>query len=444
MSPRNTQPPVASWPVAWFCRILALIMPALAMEARGGAELIPSPEPGWPQFRGPRRDGVSLERGLLQAWPETGPRALWSADGIGRGYSSPVISGGRLFITGDDAGELHLFAFDLEGKRLWRTANGRAWRQPYPGARSSAAVSDGRVYHKNAHGRMACLDAGTGRELWAVELLERFEAENITWGVSECPIVDEQAVYATAGGSLGFMVALDCRTGEVLWRSSPLHDAARKQVEPGSYVSPILVRFEGRRLLIGCSLRHLYCIDADTGAIQWQVERPTEYSVLAMSPVLVGDAVFMTAPHGPPGALYRLLPPAAPDGDIGVARAWTTPLDTCQGGVVYADGRLYGSYYPGRKGWAALDAVSGEVLYTEPAYAKGAVLHADGRLYALSEDGWMRLLEPTADRFELHGQFRLAEARNDAWAHPVILDGRLYLRYHERLHCYDVRAADGG
>src|SRR5690606_37970096 len=104
---------------------------------------------------------------------------------------------------------------------------------------------------------------------------------------------------------------------------------------------------------------------------------------------------------------------------------------------------LYGSYYPGRKGWAAIDAVTGKVLYEDGSMVKGAVTYADGRLYALSEDGWMRLLEPRADRFEERGRFRLAEARNDAWAHPVILDGRLYLRYHENLRVYDVREKGG-
>lgn len=405
------------------------------------AALIAAPDPGWPQFRGPRRDGVCDERGLLHAWQEGGPRERWSFQGIGRGYSSPVISDGRLVITGDHEGELHLVALDLEGREQWRATNGLAWSREYPGARSSASLSQGRVYHQNAHGRLACLDARTGQEIWAVPLLDRFEGRNITWGLSECPLVDERAVYATAGGSRALVAAFDKQSGDLLWQSEPLHDSeGERAVEAASYVSPILVRFAGKRLLVGCSLRHLYCVDADTGTIQWSVRRPTSYSVLAMMPVLVGDAVFMAAPHGLPGRLYRLVPPAQPEGRIGVAEVWSTRLDTCQGGVVHADGRLYGSYYPGRKGWAALDATTGATLYEEPSIVKGAALFAENRLYALSEDGWMRLLQPLADRFEERGRFRLAQARNDAWAHPVILDGRLYLRYHDTLRCFDVRA----
>jgi hypothetical protein len=139
----------------------------------------------------------------------------------------------------------------------------------------------------------------------------------------------------------------------------------------------------------------------------------------------------MTAPHGKGGKLFKLA-----DGE----EVWTTPLDTCQGGVILHQGRLMGAFYPGRKGWAAVDAQSGKILYQQADWVKGGAAFADGRLYALSEDGWMRLIEASLTEFKLHGQFRLAQAASDAWAHPVILNGRLYLRYHENLWCYDVKA----
>ncbi|MBM3855298.1 MAG: hypothetical protein FJ399_19440, partial [Verrucomicrobia bacterium] len=134
-------------------------------------ELIASPEAGWPQFRGPRRDGISDERGLLPSWPEGGPRRIWSAAGLGRGFSSPTIAGGRLFITGEFGEELRVLALDLDGRLLWRARNGSAWLNQYPGARAAVTVVAGRLYHENAHGRVACLEAATGRELWAVDLL---------------------------------------------------------------------------------------------------------------------------------------------------------------------------------------------------------------------------------------------------------------------------------
>ena len=146
---------------AWLAGVLGDLPNHRGLRA-AGAELVASAEPGWPQFRGPRRDGVSDERGLLGAWPEGGLRLLWKAEGLGKGFSSPVIAGGRLFITGDFGEEVRVLAFDLEGKPLWSARNGDAWLNQYQGARASVAARAGRVYHQNAHGRVVCLDRHWG------------------------------------------------------------------------------------------------------------------------------------------------------------------------------------------------------------------------------------------------------------------------------------------
>ena len=437
---------------SWRAHVLLLAfllatVPDLASSSPGPsptAHLIAAREDGWTQFRGPRRDGVCDERGLLQSWPEGGPRLLWTATNLGRGYSSPIIAQNRLFITGETGGALRVFALDLNGQHLWQATNGAAWTGPYPGARASVSYSDERLYHENAHGRLACLDARTGREIWAVDLLDRFGGRNLTWALSECLLVDQTLVYATPGGSETLMAAFDKRTGALRWQSGALFDTAGEHaLESASYASPILGQFGERRLLIGCSLRHVVCADADTGRVQWTRRMPTTYSVLVMMPVLVGNAVLVTAPHGEGGKLLELLPPEVPGGLVGVKELWTTRLDTLQGGVVAWQGRLIGSYYSGRKGWAALNARTGEVLYELPETTKGAVLLADGRLHALCEDGWMLLLQAGEHSFEVRGRFRLVEARSrDAWAHPVIHQGRLCLRYDESLYCYDVRARE--
>ncbi|MBL9199106.1 MAG: PQQ-like beta-propeller repeat protein [Opitutaceae bacterium] len=425
---------------------LRLCLCAFAWNAAsaGTATLISSPDPGWPQFRGPRRDGVSDEKHLLPAWPAEGPRQLWTAKGAGRGFSSTIIGGGRLYVTGDFGEEARILAYSLEGQPLWSVRNGDAWLNQYQGARASVTFSAGRLYHQNAHGRLVCLEAATGRELWSADLLKRFGGENITWGLSECLLVDDRAVYSTAGGRDALVVAFDKVTGALLWQSAPTPSGKDAAVtETASYVAPILVQFAGRRLLIGCGTHTLYCADADTGKLQWTRPRPTTYGVLAMSPVLVGDGVFMAAPHGSPGQLYRLVAPSRPGDPVGVAEGWTHSIDTCQGGVVHVADRLYGSTYAGRGGWVALNARTGATLHETKEFAKGSTLFADGRLYTLAEDGWMLLLEPTDSKFEVRGRFRLpgtSERTRDAWAHPVIHDGRLYLRYHDTLVCYAVRA----
>ncbi|MBU4460663.1 MAG: PQQ-binding-like beta-propeller repeat protein, partial [Verrucomicrobia bacterium] len=169
--------------------------------------LLASPEPGWPQWRGPRRDGVSLETGLLGEWPEGGPKVLWSVTNLGRGWSSPVISGGRIFVTGETNGVLIVHALDLAGRPLWQSTNGAAWMGSWPGARAACAVGGGRVFHLNAHGRASAFDAATGRELWAVNVLERFEGRNITWALSECLLIDGPRAIVTAGGGEAMMAA---------------------------------------------------------------------------------------------------------------------------------------------------------------------------------------------------------------------------------------------
>jgi outer membrane protein assembly factor BamB len=401
-----------------------------------------SPESGWPQFRGPNRDGISEERGLLPSWPEGGPKTIWSARNLGTGFSSPIISRGRIYITGDVGDEVHIFALDLSGKPVWQSKNGAAWKADYPGARASVTYHAGHIYHRNAHGRVACLNAEDGKEVWAADIAETYGGKNITWGLSECLLVDEDSVYVTAGGSAALIVALNRLTGELMWKSEPLYESeGEKAVEAPSYASPILLKFAERKFVIGCSLKNLFCADAATGKLEWTKPLTTRYSVLAMMPVYVdNNRIFMTAPHGTGGHCYQLHSklPGAP---VSATEAWKTQLDTCQGGVIHTRGKLFGSFYSDRKGWAAVNVKNGDILYSTTEFVKGAALFAEGKLYALAEDGWMALLEPTNSEFVIRGRFRLAEAaRRDAWAHPVIYQGRLYLRYHDTLTCFDVRA----
>jgi outer membrane protein assembly factor BamB len=442
--------------ITWFALALALTSaPGHADPGRAAAEepaLIASPEPDWPQWRGPRRDGRSSETGLLGAWPEGGPTRIWQAAELGRGYSTPIVVGNRLYLAGDFEEELRIHALDLGGGMIWSVPNGRPWRTPYPGARAACTYSEGRLYHLNAHGRLVCLESATGQEVWAVELFEQFGGRNITWALSECVLVDGDRVIATPGGTRALMVALDKRTGETRWATEPLRlgpspsPAHERLGEPAgatdhaSYASPILLRLGAQRQLVSCSLRHAFGVDADDGRLLWTRPYPTRFEVIAATPVLVGDSVFVTAPDTTQGGmLFRLLPDAA---GPAVETVWHTLLDTCHGGLVLVGDSLYGSWYRKERGWAAVDARSGEVRYSLRDLAKGSVLYADGLLYCLSEEGEMALLEPQADRFVYRGRFRLVPDRvNDAWAHPVIHQGRLYLRYHETLFAFDIGQA---
>jgi len=306
------------------------------------------------------------------------------------------------------------------------------------------------LYHMNAHGRVVCLDAQTGREEWAVDILERFGGEVPTWGLSECLLVDGDHVIVTPGGRAASLAALDRRTGRTVWTAAPLvrerdeapisaasSDTASIEIDSASYASPVLLEGDGFRMLVTCSARHVFAVSADTGRHLWKRPIPTRFQVIGITPTLLGEGVFVTAPDSPGGKLYRLLVNGA---SIDVEEAWTADIDTCHGGVLAANGLLFGSWYRHYNGWGAVDPQTGKTLYRTKELAMGAAIYADGLFYCLSQEGNMALVKANASAMHIVSQFQLTSSRRkDVWTHPVILDGRLYLRYHEELICYDIR-----
>jgi len=411
---------------------LTLALAAVALVACTAAGepdgLIASKEPGWPQWRGPRRDGLSDETGLLQSWPERGPKLLWTASGLGRGYSSPIVTRGAIYITGDVGKELHVFALDLKGEQQWHSVNGRAWPGPYPGARATCAYTGGRVYHTNAHARVACLDAKDGREVWAVNMLERFDGKNIKWGISESVLVQDDKVYVTPGGQKAQMAALDATTGETVWAS--------RQADGPGYASPILFRLGGRRLLVNQAHKSVVCVDADTGVLYWIYPKRSRFYANCATPVFWSGATFHTTPSGSGGVLLRSVPTTA---GVRVEKVWECGMDNISGGAVALDGHIYGSGQ-NNTGWVCMDARTGEAKHDSKELVQGSLIYADGCVYRLSQRGVVALARAEPKALDIVSRFRLPGAKGaDAWAHPVICDGRLYLRYHDNLYCYDVR-----
>lgn len=405
--------------------------PAAAAAAPG--RLVASQEPGWPQWRGPRRDGICDETGLLRSWPEGGPRLVWTISDLGVGYASPIVAGGRLYITGDRDQKLHIFAFDLNGKLKWQTTNGRYWAKPWPGSRSCCVVDGGRLFHMNAHGRVVCLDPADGEELWAVNILERFAGKNIRWALSECLLVDGERVIVTPGGAKALMAALDRNTGETLWATEPVDDVT------AAYGSPILFALGGRRHLVNYSSHQAFGVDADTGKLLWRLPWPSGESLIGPTPVFDRNAVLVSSSARNGGATVRI-ELAVGDQGVEAKSIWTSPVDDMHGGSVLVGGRLYGSGHVNEPHLVCLDPQTGKVLYRAADPPRGAVLWAQGRLYFLAINGAMSLLEPGVDGFAVRGQFQaMTPKKKDAWTHPVICHGRLYLRYHDTLYCYDIK-----
>ncbi|MBN2270617.1 MAG: PQQ-binding-like beta-propeller repeat protein [Sedimentisphaerales bacterium] len=408
-----------------------LAVTIITCVATAGDGLMASPEPGWPQWRGPRRDGISDEKGLLQSWPQGGPELLWKVDGLGKGWASPIIIGKRLYVTGDVGDDLIVFAFDRSGNEQWRAKNGPAWKGSFPGARACCAFSEGRVYNMNAHGRVACIDAASGDEVWAVNVLERFDGKNITWAMSECLLVDGSRVIVTPGGAKALMAALDKRNGRTVWTTQPLGD------DVTSHCSPILFRYGGHRVIANCSSAHGFAVDAHTGKLLCMVPLKNRFGTNISTPIYDSGRIFYVTPYAEHGRAYQLL---ADGRGIAAEHLWTNmSLDTVTGSGVLVDGILFSAGYKELKWWFAVDWQTGKTKYELKEFTTGAPIYADKRLYILDEQANVALLEITPNSLEIKGRFILTEKRvNDAWAHPVLLDGRLYLRYHGTLFCYDV------
>ncbi len=414
--------------------VLALFGACGAGPVAAAGKLIASPEPDWPQWRGPRRDAVSSETHLLDAWPEGGPKLLWKVSGMGKGWCSPIITRGTMYIGGDVGHKLQIFALDLDGKIKWQVPNGKAWRRAYPGSRASCAYSEGKLYQMNAYGRLVCLDAATGKGQWVVEVLQRFGAKVPQFGMSECLLIDGNNVIVTPGGAKALIAALDKKTGKTVWTGT----APPEATETAGNCSPILVTLGGRRQIIATTSFRTIAADAATGKVLWTVGLKFTKNAVSTIPVLCGDSLFITNTDVQDQSSHMLR--ISPSNDK-AAKAWTLPLRNLSGSGIYVDGNLYVSAARKLKGYLCLDPKTGKTRASLPGPLTAAGVWADGKLYLQSDNGKVFMLKPTADGFKTLGSFPVVPPvkKKDVWAHPVLCNGRLYLRYHDTLFCYDVK-----
>jgi len=385
----------------------------------------------WPQFHGPRRDNKSEETGLLEQWPEGGPKLLWTAKGIGHGFSTVAIADGRVYTTGNIAKQTVITALGLDGKKLWAVANGPAWRREVPGARGTPTIDGGRLYHENADGDVVCLDAKTGKEVWGLNILKKFRGRNIRWALAESLLVDGDRVICTPGGEAAGLVALDKASGETVWVCTGTHD------KPG-YCSPIIVDCQGLRQIVTLMAKSVVGVHAATGKLLWRVPHETRYDENISTPVFHNGCIAVSTQYT--GArLLRL----RVDGQRATAEeVWAAKApDNQHGGLLLVDGCLYGSCRQEARGpWVCLDFATGERLWKARGIGRASATCADGRLYLLNHGRTVALVEPSAKAFRLVSQFHIPSGgRGPSWAHPVVCGGCLYIRHGDFLYCYDVK-----
>jgi outer membrane protein assembly factor BamB len=376
----------------------------------------------WPTFRGPNRDGKSPDAGLLKEWPEGGPKLLWEVNDIGQGFSSVAVAGGMIYISGIVDQALTLFALDMNGKHLWKAGLGPDCGN-VPGARATATVDEGRVYLLSGAGMLGCFDAKRGRPLWSRSAKE-FGGSPGGWGYAESVLIYGNAAIFKPGGR-NCIVALNKQNGQPLWSS--------RGFQAGPEYSSCLLFVHDRTPMIATGTSEgLVCVNAQNGAMLWANPFAARNTANCPTPAYSDGYVFWANGYGKGGVCMKL-------GRGGSAsEAWTTrDMDCHHGGYVIHEGYIYGN---NGGGWACLDLRTGQRKWPERAVGKGSLCWADGMLYLFSENnGQGALATCSPDGLKVTGRVQV-RGSGPSWAHPVVIGGRLYLRYDTNLYCFDVKA----
>ena len=392
----------------------------------------------WPQWRNTDRSGISKEAGLLKEWPEGGPELLLSVTDIGKGFSSPSISNGVLYITGTVENTEILSAFDLEGNLKWKEEYGKPYSKSYPDARTTPTVDGDSVYVISGTGDVVCFDAASGDVKWSVQAFDKFGGKQGSWGTAESPLVVDSKVIYTPCGEKTTVVALDKNTGQTVWTSKSLSDQS-------GYVSPKLVERGGKKLIVTVTGNYIIGINAENGDILWQIkytEIPPPKSgndINIVTPLYHDGRIFVTSGYDHTGVMLELSEDAA---SASVAW-WNQDLDTHHGGVVLIDGYIYGSNWINNKNgnWVCLDWNTGKTMYEKKWNNKGSIILAGGLLYCYEEEkGNLALVKASPEDFTIVSSFKITQGKGPYWAHPVISDGVLYIRHGDVLMAYDIRA----
>jgi len=393
------------------------------------------PKHEWPCFHGPKRDNKSTETGLLKKWPDAGPKLLWTASGLGKGYSSVTVAGGLIYTAGMIDKQTYVFALDLNGKQKWRKLNGQSWETTrryamgYGGSRATPTYDEGRAYHLGERGRLGVFDAKTGTEVWHLDLFKQFDAKTPTYGLAESVLIDGDKLICCPGGKKGYMVCLEKKTGKLVWASTGIKGTM-------GYCSPVIAEFGGFRQLLSMTAAVAFGVDAKTGKLLWSVEHGNRRGNNATDPIFHNGHVFASTGYGKGSILIRLKPV---ENGIQAKKVWGSRLmDNHHGGVVLIGGHLYGAGHQSR-GWFCLDFMTGKQAWK--ARGKGSLTYAEGMLYCLGERGTMSLVEATPKKHRVVSSFQVPRGGSGLhWAHPVVCDGRLYVRHADKLFAYDIRA----
>ncbi len=396
---------------------VAVTLLAAAPAAEQGA--------GWPQFRGPARDGRSAETGLLERWPESGPAELWRV-GLGNGYSGISVYKGRVYTMFGRGKDEYAAALDAStGETIWefRTDSNRPDSQG-DGPRSTPTVNGGIVYVLGAKGKLYALRAGDGTPIWSHDLGEEYAARPPQWGVSMSPLVEGRLLLVDAGGKdNSSIIAFDKNTGKEVWKT--FDDSA-------GYSAPIAITVDGVRQVLVFTARNLVAVSPTEGSVLWSIPWKTSYDVNAATPVFIPpDRFFISSGYDVGGAVYEI---AVDAGKITVNQVWKNrEMKNQFSSSVLHDGHLYGF---DDKSLKCIAAETGERKWRERGLGHGSLIYVDGHLLVLGEGGNLVLVEASPDAYREKARAVIFEGKT--WTAPTFAGGTLYLRDEKELVALDV------
>jgi len=394
----------------------------------------------WPQWRGPERNGVSKETGLLQEWPAGGPKLLWQVKDIGDGYSTPAVVGDRLYLIsnkGMDNEFVHCLSA-ADGKEIWNTTIGKVGRNDgpqYPAARSTPTTDGSRLFALGSDGDLACLETASGKIVWKKNLREDFAGNFGKWAYAESPLVDGDAIVCTPGGAEATLVKLNKASGETIWKGVvPEGDNA-------GYASIIIVEAAGVKQYVQFLENGLVGLDAKTGKFLWRYDKTAQSSPANIPTPVARESLVYSASNRGGAGLVQL---KGGTNAIDAEQVYATPrLPSSIGGAVLVDGNLYGT---NSQGLVCADFATGDVKWQDRSIGAASLLAADGRLYLHGENGDVALVELTPEGYREKGKFTPPEIQprgrvnSKAWAYPVVANGKLYIRDLGVVWCYEVSA----
>lgn len=387
------------------------------------------------EWRGPERTGVYNETGLMKKWPAAGPELIWESTGMGDGYSSPAITEDAVYVTGRKDDSDVLVCLTKDGKKKWETVYGKAWMANHTGSRGIPTYYKGNIFLVSGSGDIVCISS-EGKVKWSKNHYILYDSKPLMFGISESPVVTGNMVIVSPGGKKASMVAFDINNGNVIWEAEPLGQ------EP-QYVNPKLIEYAGKKMIINVMGKDIFAVNTSDGKVLWKYDYASENPSgqrknHAITPLFKDGNILIANGYNYAAIMLKL----STDGKS-VTKVWENRnFDPQLGGLVLLGNNIYGANHQSSPAgsWICVDWTTGKTLWTSKWYGQGSVISADGMLYLYEErTGHVGLANPSSTELDIVSEFQITKGEGPFWAHPVIDNGRLYVRHGSSLMAYRIK-----